>query len=315
MERNAPPFFKQGPSAQARLAFFAVLALSLLILDARLHMLGPIRQTLGTILYPFQQTMLAPRDMLRGGASYFVDQKALRAENAALKQDQIALGAQAQRAAQLALENTQLRALAGLKETRFPQSVVAEVLYDTRDPFVRRLALSKGSQQGVALGMPVVDDKGVVGQITRVFPFASEMSLITDKEQAIPVQVVRNGLRTVAYGGQQAGVLDVRFMAANADVMVNDLLVTSGIDGVYPAGLAVGKVVQVERAASFGFAKILCVPTGGVQQHRHLLILLTSQEAANPLPKAETPYDAKAARRGKTSRPGAEDPVTPGQSQ
>lgn len=300
MERSPPPFFKQGPSAQARLGFFAVLAIALLVLDVRFKMLDRVRQVVGTVLYPVQTILLTPRDMWRGGASYFVDQRSLQAENATLKQLTINMGLQAQRAIQLELENGQLRRLNTLRETQYPQSAMAEVLYETRDPFVRRLALSKGSQHGVTPGMPVLDDKGIVGQITRVFPFSSEMRLLTDKEQAIPVQVVRNGLRAIAYGGQQAELLELRFMASSVDIIPNDVLITSGIDGVYPGGLAVAQVMHVERAASFGFAKILCKPIGGVQQHRHLLILLAKNDSLPPLPKPENTLEGKPPNRSRS---------------
>lgn len=293
MERSPPPFFKQGPSAQARLGFFAVLAIALLVLDVRFKMLDKVRLVLGTVLYPVQTVLLTPRDMWRGGSSYFVNQRTLQNENAALKLAVIQLGLQAQRSMQLELENNHLKQLHTLGENRYPHSVMAEILYETRDPFLRRLVLSKGSQQGVTAGMPVLDQQGIVGQITRVFPFSSEMRLITDKEQAIPVQVARNGLRAIAYGGQQAEMLEIRFIASNADIQPNDLLITSGIDGIYPAGLAVAKVVQVERSGSFGFAKIWCKPVAGVQQHRHLLILLSKNDHPEPLPKEGTHLERK----------------------
>jgi rod shape-determining protein MreC len=280
MERSPPPFFKQGPSARARLAFFSVLALALLVLDSRLKMLTEVRTVIGSVLYPLQQAALVPRDMLRGGASYFVDQRQLLADNQALNNKNLQAAADAQRLALLQAENTELRKLAGLQAQQFAQSLVGPVLYDTRDAFVRRLVLGKGSQHGIAPGMPVLDDVGIVGQVTRVFPFASEMNLITDKDQAVPVQVVRNGLRAITFGGQQPGLLDIRFLAANADIVEGDQLVTSGIDGVYPAGLPVARVLKVERTGSGGFARITCQPLAGVDKHRHLLVLL-----AKPQPK------------------------------
>jgi rod shape-determining protein MreC len=287
MERSPPPFFKQGPSARARLMFFAVLALGLLIVDSRLKMLGEARRVIGTALYPIQQAALVPRDMLRGGASYFVDQRRLLDDNQALQIKNLQASSASQRVSQLEAENAELRRLAGLQSSQFAASLVSPVLYDTRDPFVRRLVLGKGSQHGVAPGMPVLDDVGIVGQVTRVFPFTSEMNLITDKDQAVPVQVVRNGLRAITFGGQQPGQLDIRFLAANADITEGDQLVTSGIDGVYPPGLPVARVQKVERSGSYGFARITCQPLAGVDKHRHLLVLL-----AKPTPKVALPADA-----------------------
>jgi rod shape-determining protein MreC len=150
------------------------------------------------------------------------------------------------------------------------------------------VVLDRGSQQGVKLGLPVIDNAGVVGQVTRVFPFTSEVTLLTDKEQAIPVQVLRNGLRSVAYGRGQSGMLDLRFVAPNADIQVGDVLVTSGLDGMYPAGLAVAKVSQVESVAQGAFGRVVCQPLAGIDRHRQLLIVMSDQPA-QPRPAVEAP--------------------------
>jgi rod shape-determining protein MreC len=165
---------------------------------------------------------------------------------------------------------------------------MSEILYDARDPSTRRVVLDRGAQQGVKLGLPVIDNAGVVGQVTRVFPFTSEVTLLTDKEQAIPVQVLRNGLRSVAYGRGQSGQLDLRFVAPNADIVVGDVLVTSGLDGMYPAGLAVAKVTQVESVAQGAFGRVVCQPLAGIDRHRQLLVVMSDQPA-QPRPAAETP--------------------------
>jgi rod shape-determining protein MreC len=188
-------------------------------------------------------------------------------------------------------ENAQLRKLLGAGERLQAKSLVSEILYDARDAFTRKIVLDRGSQNGVALGQPVIDDIGVVGQVTRVFPFTSEVTLLTDKDQAIPVQVVRSGLRSVAYGRGQSGVLDLKFMATNADIQKGDLLVTSGIDGVYPPGLAVAKVLQVENKSNDAFAHIVCQPAAGIDRNRQLLILLVDSKAPRLAP--EEPKDKK----------------------
>jgi rod shape-determining protein MreC len=143
-------------------------------------------------------------------------------------------------------------------------------------------------RSGVTLGLPVIDNAGVVGQVTRVFPFTSEVTLLTDKEQAIPVQVLRSGLRSVAYGRGQGGLLDLRFVAPNADIQVGDVLVTSGLDGMYPAGLAVAKVIQVENVGQGAFGRVVCQPLAGIDRHRQLLIVMSDQPLP-PRPAAEAP--------------------------
>ncbi|HVK95257.1 MAG TPA: rod shape-determining protein MreC [Noviherbaspirillum sp.] len=275
MDYSPPPLFKQGASARAKVVFFALIALILLVADSRLRSLGAIRQVVGTALYPLQVAALLPRDAAYMVGDYFSSLSALQEENRKLKEQQISNAQSLQQVLQLSAENAQLRKLLAANERLPVKSVMSEILYDARDAFTRKAIVDRGVQHGVALGQPVIDDTGVVGQITRVFPFTSEVTLLTDKDQAIPVQVVRSGLRSIAYGKGHSGSLDLRFMPVNADIQNGDVLVTSGIDGVYPAGLSVAKVVQVERKSSDAFARIVCQPLAGIDRNRQLLILLT----------------------------------------
>ena len=275
MEYSPPPLFKQGAPARVKVTVFACISIALLMMDARLHVLATLRQAAGTVLYPFQMAALMPRDALANMGSYFSTLSVLQKEVRELKSEQL-LAAQAMQQAQLQMaENVQLRKLMGAREHLPVKSMMSEILYDARDPSTRKLVLDRGMRQGVALGLPVIDNAGVVGQVTRVVPFTSEVTLLTDKEQAIPVQVLRNGLRSVAFGRGQSGLLDLRFMAPNADILVGDVLITSGMDGVYPAGLAVAKVVQVESSAAGAFGRVVCQPLAGIDRNRQLLILMS----------------------------------------
>jgi rod shape-determining protein MreC len=194
-------------------------------------------------------------------------------------------------------ENGHLRRLMDAREHLPVRSMMSEILYDARDPSTRRVVLDRGAQNGVKLGLPVIDNAGVVGQVTRVFPFTSEVTLLTDKEQAIPVQVLRNGLRSVAYGRGQSGLLDLRFVAPNADIQVGDVLVTSGLDGMYPAGLAVAKVMQVESVAQGAFGRVVCQPLAGIDRHRQLLIVMSDQPAAPRPPEPAAKNNSNNASR------------------
>lgn len=292
MEYSPPPLFKQGASARAKVVFFSLIAIALLIADSRLRTLSTIRQVVGTVLYPLQIAALVPRDVAYKVGDYFSSLTALEKENQLLKSRHAANAQVLQQAQQLSAENAHLRKLLGTSAQVPMKSLMSEILYDTRDPFTRKIVLDRGMQNGVAPGQPVIDDIGVVGQVTRVFPFTSEVTLLTDRDQAIPVQVVRSGLRSVAYGRGQSGVLDLRFMAANADIKKGDALVTSGIDGVYPAGLAVATVVQVENKSSDAFAHIVCQPAAGIDRNRQLLILLAEIKNA-PRPAPEEIKDKK----------------------
>jgi rod shape-determining protein MreC len=249
MEYSPPPLFKQGAPARVKVTVFALVSIALLVVDARLHALGAVRQVAATVLYPLQMAALVPRDAMSNMGDYFSSVSALQKEVRELKGQQVAQ-AQAMQQAQLQMaENAHLRRLMDARAHLPVRSMMSEILYDARDPSTRRVVLDRGARAGVKLGLPVIDNAGVVGQVTRVFPFTSEVTLLTDKEQAIPVQVLRSGLRSVAYGRGHSGLLDLRFVAPNADIQVGDVLVTSGLDGMYPAGLAVAKVVQVENVA------------------------------------------------------------------
>jgi rod shape-determining protein MreC len=286
MEYSPPPLFKQGAPARVKVTVFALISIALLVVDARFHALGAVRQVAGTVLYPLQMAALVPRDALANMGSYFSSISALQKEVHDLKSQQVAL-AQAMQQAQLQMaENVQLRKLMDARAHLPVRSMMAEILYDARDPSTRRVVLDRGAQSGVKAGLPVIDNAGVVGQVTRVFPFTSEVTLLTDKEQAIPVQVLRSGLRSVAYGRGHSGLLDLRFVAPNADIQVGDVLVTSGLDGMYPAGLAVAKVVQVENVAAGSFGHVVCQPLAGIDRHRQLLIVMSDEPAA-PRPPEE----------------------------
>jgi len=158
------------------------------------------------------------------------------------------------------------------------------VLYVGRDPYTRKLNIDRGAAQGVRPGSPIADEDGVIGQVTRVHPLVAEVTLLTDRDQAVPVQVVRNGLRAVAFGAGASGMLELRFMSAVADIQNGDRLVTSGIDGTYPAGLPVASVVRIERDAEETFARAVCQPVAGIERGRYVLVL-ANESARPPLPE------------------------------
>ncbi len=288
MDRSPPPFFKQGPSANARLLFFGLLSIGLLIADARFEALSGLRQGIGNVLYPIQRALLVPRDVLDLSGSYFTEVNQLRQENAELKRIE-ALNAKALlQIEQLANENRRLRDLASARERASVRSVLAEVLYETRDPFTRKLVLDKGVQQQVAAGQPVIDAKGLVGQVSRVFQFSSEMTLITDRNMTVPVVLQRTGMRSVAFGGAAPGRLELRYLASSADLREGDLLTTSGLDPLYPPGLPVGRIERIERGGDNDFVKVLIAPSAEIQNNQLLVVLQVDTSAIPPAPPAES---------------------------
>ncbi|ASV97556.1 rod shape-determining protein MreC [Paraburkholderia aromaticivorans] len=302
MEYSPPPLFKQGPSALARLVFFVVLALALLISDARFKTLEIVRGVLGAGLYPLQRAALVPRDMFVGAADLAVTSATLRSENDKLRSKDLQLSQQANTAAELAAENAHLRALLQLSQRSTTESLPAEIQYDTRDPFTQKVVIGRGAQQGIQNGSPVVNEDGVIGQVTRVFPLQAEVTLLTDKDQAVPVQIVRTGLRSVIYGTPKGDTLDLRFVPISADIQSGDELVTSGLDGVYPPGLPVARVVRVDKQADTAFARVICLPIAPVRGARQLLVL----HYVNNVPPrpAEEPDAATAAKDAKAKKGG-----------
>ena len=172
------------------------------------------------------------------------------------------------------------------------------MLYDAADPYTRKVVIDKGAADKVVLGSPVLDELGVVGQVTRVYPLVSEVTLLTDRDHAIPVLNTRTGARGVAFGdtSTHADAMELRFMAANADVAVGDLLTTSGVDGVYPPGLPVARVEKVERRVDAAFARIYCVPLALVAGTKHVMVLEPLSTQIPERPPADVPVPV--ARRG-----------------
>ncbi len=300
MDYSPPPFFNRGPAPLVRLSFFVVLAILLMVLDARFRYADTLRQVFALVAYPVQQVAMAPLVGFNKASEFFTSQSALRSENEKLRAEQLKLGQQAQVLQSLESENAQMRQLLDARGRLPRETVFAEILYSGRDPFSRKVVIDKGAQNGIKPGQAVVDHVGVIGQVTRVHPLLAEITLITDKDQAIPVQVVRNGLRAVAFGGGDGTTLDLRYMAANAEIQNGDLLVTSGIDGTYPPGLPVARVARIERDAAYAFAKIACTPEAGANQHRQVLVLLGGEELpARPDVQPATQRSAKSKKQRK----------------
>lgn len=294
LDRSPPPFFKQGPSALSKLMFFSALSLFLMVADTRFRITQPVRAALATALYPVQWLALQPVRAVRGGGDYFttLNQARLASEDAGRK-----LALQSMRAGQveqLTQENNRLRKLLGLREQLNTPVMAAEVLYDAADPYTRKVIIDKGLAQGVDLGSPVLDESGVLGQVTRVHPLVSEVTLLIDRDLAIPVLNVRTGARSVAFGDPavSGSGLELRFMGSNSDVQQGDLLTTSGVDGVYPAGLPVAKISRIERRAESAFAKIYCTPQALVTGARHVMVVKPGTGQIPPRPEPDAPEAA-----------------------
>lgn len=310
LDRTPPPFFKQGPSALSKLAVCSALALFLMVADVRFRITQPLRAVVATVLYPVQWVALQPVLAMREIGASFTTLRTAQADEA---QARAKLAQQSQRANQVELllqENARLRKLLELRDRLTTPGQAAQVLYDAPDPYTRKVIIDKGLAQGVLEGSPVIDESGVLGQVTRVHPLVSEVTLVTDRDQSIPVLNTRTGLRSVAFGepsGTHAGALELRFMAGNADVKEGDLLTTSGVDGIYPPGLPVAKVLRIERRADSAFARIWCQPQALVDGARHVMVLQPVGSQIPPRPAQEAAA-TPAHRPQRGNRPGGTTP-------
>jgi rod shape-determining protein MreC len=293
--RETPSFFHRGPSPLARLTFFILAAIAIMIADHRFHALGTVRLGLSVIAHPLEAIAQMPGEGIAKFGDYFTNQQKLLEENRELRERVLENAASAQQMRLLRAEHEQLLQMSAARGKYAEGGLIAEVLYNARNPFTRKIVVDKGLTHSVQPGMPVIDGSGVVGQVTSVGTFSCEVTLVTEKDQSVPVMVVRNGLRAVAVGAGKDGMIEVPFMPVSADIQAGDMLVTSGIDATYPAGLLVAKVSDVNKNAAYVFAKIAARPAAGVENHRYVMLL--------PLPPAAAPRpETRAAEERKSGK-------------
>jgi len=313
LDRTPPPFFKQGPSALSKLTVLSAVAIALMVVDARLRLAEPVRSGVATVIYPLQWLVMQPVKGATVVGAYFTSlQKAQDQQNQASE----ALARQAMRAAQvelLALENQRLRELLGMQQRVETTSQGAQVLYDAGDPYTRKVVIDRGMTQGVQSGAPVLDGTGVLGQVTRVYPLGAEVTLLTDRSQAISVLNTRTGTRSLAYGmaGAGAGGLELRFTATHADIEVGPVPRPGGLAAVTPVGWPVGRVTRVRAGTTPAFARAEAEPVSNPLAAQHVLVLQlpadTPQGTGPERAPAKEGVEPKATRRagpGRPSQPG-----------
>lgn len=288
--KTAPPFFRHGPGPFAKLIVFTFLSCLLIVEDLRFKRFHEVRQIIGTVIFPLQRIAYVPT-FIYDEAKNFIVHFNLLEENTKLRQQFLENQEYLLRFHALEAENAKLRELLGaierIEKSTETKTILAEILYTPRDPFSHKITLNKGIYHKVRLGQAVIDDKGVIGQITRIYPFSSEVTLLTDKNHSVPVQVLRNSLRSVISGTGKNNELELRYLSINIDIQPGDLLVTSGIGGVYPPGIPVAVVEKIEHSPSDDFSRIVSNPVAGVDRNRQVLILSMIQ------PLVEIPAEAK----------------------
>lgn len=331
-------FFTRGPSPLARLTFFGLAAIAIMIADHRFQALGVVRVAVSTVLTPIEHALMWPGQVARDIGEYFASKDRLLAENRALNERVLQLAAQGQRATLLTAEQANIEAVQQANARFQRDGVVAEIIRDARNPFARKVIINRGYSQGVKPGAAVIDGMGVVGQVTSIGATSAEVTLTTEKDQSVPVMVLRTtlvappttpsgaplvspvtaaaptsdgasnaavsstapsnapiaagvvetkaGLRAIAVGTGRDGTIDLPFIPVAADIQVGDQLVTSGIDGTYPAGLLVATVTVVDKNPAFSFARIVAQPATAPDHYRFVKVLQPAEKAA-PYPKPD----------------------------
>ena len=274
LDRSPPPFFRVGFAPLTKLVFFSALSLLLMFGDKQLQFTKPLRAALSTLVLPVQWLVLQPGHALEYLGNHFQSLEQAQQNLKATELKALELSVRSQQVEQLQIENQTLRQLMGMSSNLSANFQAAEILFDVPDPYNQRLVINKGQISGAALGSPVIDAGGVIGQITRLYPMTAEVTLLTDQNQSIPVLNSRTGARNITNGDMLEGVpmIELKFVPASADVKEGDLLTTSGIDGVYPAGLQVARISHIERRVDISFARIHAKPLAQLQG-RHVLVL------------------------------------------
>ena len=289
---TTPQFFKHGPSLLVRLAFFIQLSLALMVVDTHFKYLYEVRQTIAVVLYPIQNLAYLPTAISNLANNFFIARD-LADENAHFKQQHLIDSGKLQQLSALTIENEHLRKLLEATQKNKSKAILAEIRSVPRDPFNLTIILDKGSQNGAQNGQVIVDNLGVIGQITHTYPWSSEAALITDKNHSVPVQILRNGLRSVASGTGKYKTLELNYMANNVDIQEGDQIVTSGIGGVYPSGLPVALVSKIKRDISSAFAYIICTTIAGVDRNKQVLILSPQPPPENLMDSANIYLEGK----------------------
>jgi rod shape-determining protein MreC len=279
-------WLNKPPSNVARLFFFFLLSVSLMVVDHRSHYLHTIRAALAVVVYPIQMAALVPVKLGSGAVALFEGRESLRDENERLRHEELLYQARLEKLDALEVENARLRRLLGAAISVADRAVVAELLEVSLEPFTQKILVNKGSTDRVYLGQPVIDAEGVMGQITQVTPFTSTATLITDPGHAIPVQVRRNGLRAILFGNGSRTVLDLPHLTPLSDIKEGDVLITSGMGGRFPVGYPVARVMSVVRDPNEPFLAIEATPVAKLDHSKEVLLIWSSQTEAPPVEAA-----------------------------
>ncbi|WP_439889449.1 rod shape-determining protein MreC [Pseudomonas sp. MBLB4123] len=252
-----------------------VLSVALMVVDARFTLLQPLRSQLGVIVEPVYWLGRLPLTLWEGATEELSSRSELAAENEKLKAEQLMMQRRLQKLATLTEQNVRLRELLNSAALVDDEVLATELIGIDPNPFTHRILIDKGEKDGVLLGQPVLDARGLMGQVVEVMPYTSRVLLLTDTTHSIPVQVNRNGLRAIASGTGNPESLELRHVADTADIKEGDLLVSSGLGQRFPAGYPVATVSEVVHDSGQPFAIVRAVPTAKLNRSRYMLLVFT----------------------------------------
>jgi len=283
-ERSSSKLFNKGPSLLSKFLLITLISIVLMGIDFRSHYLKNIRQATNFLYKPFHVALNFPNSIYTFTTEYLSNQSHLIHENELLKFDIDRLKADLQRLDFLDQENNQLKNLLEVKNSKKFKTEAVSIIYSRFDPFNQKIIIDGGQNKDFQAGQPVIDALGLVGQISNVFPETSEVTLLIDKRMSVPIQIQRNGLRAITNGDGQSEMILISYLPSSVDVIQGDIVRTSGIDTIYPEGLAVAEIVEINHDPKLPFAKIICKPIASIRNHTHLLVVKPTTNLNIPMP-------------------------------
>ncbi|EKO3584152.1 rod shape-determining protein MreC [Vibrio metschnikovii] len=292
------PIFGRGPSLQQRLFFAVIASASLMLADSRLDAFSQVRFLLNSAVAPIQYAADLPRSMFDGFYDRFSSRQQLMESNHGLKREVLILKSALILLDQYREENQRLRKLLGSSFVRDEKKVVAEVMGVDTSPYRHQVVIDKGRVDGVYEGQPVINEKGIVGQVTFVAAHNSRVLLLIDPNSAVPVQNIRNDIRVIASGNGQTDEIQLEHIATSTDMNVGDMLVTSGLGGIYPEGYPVAYITEVDKDTRREFAVIKATPVVDFTRLRYLLLIWPNEDRQQKVLQATPQHMLKEARHG-----------------
>ena len=279
--QRSSKLFNKGPSLLSKFILLTFISIILMGIDFRFHYLKSIRQFTNELTKPIHALLSLPSDIYDFTTQYLSNQSRLIHENKTLRLDIDQLKADLQRLDYIDQENDQLRNLLEVRNTNKFKTEAVSIIYSRFDPFNQKIIIDGGQNKDFQPGQPVIDALGLVGQISSVFPETSEVTLIIDKKMAVPIQIQRNGLRAITNGNGQNETISLSYLPKSVDVMKGDILKTSGIDTIYPEGIAVAEILEISHDPKLPFAKIICKPISAIHNHSHVLVVTPINKITN----------------------------------